>query len=236
MLAHTYIWSSLLLLATLPVAQAGALAQLTSSYPELDAPPQGTAQWIAKSMRLNGLPMTLKSFDSRLNADAVLRHYEAWARGRHAHESTRSRHGEWQVLALKSERYFITIQARPTREGSHGTITVSPRIEGARLRMATTFPIPASMQIVNVQQYDDLGIESEHISLSSARAAGLEARAFAHLLVQDGWQLLREQPAREITRGHVLEAQKGAQHAAVTIMPDQQASARSVAIVMWKKS
>lgn len=236
MSVHTFIWANLLLLAAAPIAHAGALERTTSRFPELEAPPQGEARWIAKSMRLNGLPMTLKSFDSRLSAEAVLNHYEYRARGKWADESTRARNGEWQVLALKSERHYITIQVRSTSSGSHGTIAVSPLLERARLQLASTFPIPASMRIVNLQQYEDFDIESEHISLSSARLPSLEARAFAALLARDGWQLVRDQPARELARGHVLEAQKGAQHASIIIVPDQQSSGRTAAIVVWKKS
>lgn len=235
MAAHTYIWANLLLVAA-PLVHAGALERTTSRFPELEAPPQGEAQWIAKSMRLNGLPMTLKSFHSRLSAEAVLDHYAHSARGAFAKESTRARQGEWHVLALKSEHHFITIQARSTREGSLGTIIVSPRLEQAQLRLDSEFPVPESMHIVNLQQYDDFGVESEHIGLTSPRAPSLEARAYVVLLAREGWQLIRDQPAREVLRGHLIEAQKGAQHASIVIAPDEGSPGRTAAIVVWKKS
>ena len=215
--------------------EAGTLARLTSQYPEVLAPPQGEAQWVAKSMRLNGLPMTLKTFHSRLNAEAVLNHYETWARGRHADQSTRSKNGEWHVLALRSEQYYITIQARATLGGSHGTIAVSPPLARVALNLESRFPTPASMSIVNLQQYEDFGSESEHISLSSTRTPSIEARAFAELLGREGWQLIREQRTQEMAHGYVLEAQKGAEHASITLIPDRTSSARTAAVIVWKK-
>src|SRR5688572_6134416 len=148
----------------LPV-QAGSLPRATDALPSLGAPPQGTAQWIAKSMRMNGLPMTLKVFESRLTPDAVLSHYEWFVKSSGSHESRRTTNAPWQVLMLKSSDHFITVHARPVAHGSEGTILVSPTIEPASLRMRTDFPRPASTRIVNLQQYDDDGVQSEHISL-----------------------------------------------------------------------
>ena len=84
-------------------AAAGSLARATEALPELGAPPQGSAQWIARSMRMNGLPMTLKAFESRLTPDAVLSHYEgSLLKSTGAHEARRLVNPPWQVLMLKS--------------------------------------------------------------------------------------------------------------------------------------
>ena len=216
-------------------AHAGALMSATASLPEVDAPPQGEAQWIAQSMRMNGLPMTLKSFHSRLSAEAVLHHYDAWARTQGRRESAQSRNGEWLVLAIKSARHYISIQARTTLDGSHGTIAVSAVLEGAALKLDTSFPIPGTARIVNLQQYDDFGMEAEHISLSSARAPHTEAFAFSQLLAREGWQLVREQRTTE-GGGYVIEAQKGAQHALLTMVLDQSSASMTAVVVVWKKS
>src|SRR5687768_9151064 len=82
-------------------AQAGSLTRATESLPDLGAPPQGAAQWIAKSMRMNGLPMTLKVFETRLTPDAVLSHYESSVKAAGAHESRRMTNAPWQVLMVK---------------------------------------------------------------------------------------------------------------------------------------
>jgi hypothetical protein len=236
--ALSYIWPliwAIIAASLVSTVEAGTLASITARFPELGDPPQGEAQWVAKSMRLNGLPMTLKTFHSRLDAAAVLNYYEVWARGRYADQSTKSRNGEWRVLALRSEQYYITIQARTTLGGSHGTIAVSPALARAALKLESHFPRPASMRIVNLQQYEDFGSQSEHISLSSERTPSLEARAFAQLLAREGWQLVREQRAQQATHGYVLEAQKGAEQASITVMPDRAESARTAAVVVWKK-
>jgi hypothetical protein len=219
-----------------PTSHAGALARITDQLPELHAPPQGETQWVAKSMRMNGLPMTIKSFRSRLSALDVLHHYEAWTRGRYANESSQAKNGDWHVLALRTNEHYISIQARDGQNGSHGTIAVSAKLEGRQLKVESRFPRPIPSQIVNLQEYEDFGMESEHISLMSVRAPQVEAHTYASLLRREGWQLIREQPTREVTRGYVIEAQKGAQHAIVTIVPDQTDASKTAIVIVWKKT
>jgi hypothetical protein len=204
--------------------------------PDIAAPPQGEATWIAQRMRLNGLPMSLKSFRSHLQSDAVFQHYEAWARGRGTWEVRRSQQPGWQILSLKSRQYFITIQARETSAGAEGTITVSTPPSEARTSIDTEFPTPRSALIVNLQQYDDVGLASEHISLTSSRSVHIEAQAFAQLLERAGWQIVRDQRSVEVKRGHVLEAQRGAEHALLTLLPDHHHPAKTAIIIVWRKA
>jgi hypothetical protein len=228
-------WLLLSLCVLAGSARAGAIARETAAFPELPAPPGGSVQWIARSMRMNGLAMTLQSFESRLTADAVLSHYESWSRSHGHGESRRSRFAKGQQLLLELEPHLVTIQAQSAAGRTVGTILVSEIPKSARPRIRTAFPRPGSTRIVNLQQFEDEGIEAEHISLISQRAPHVEAQAFAQLLVERDWTLIREQPMQQIVRGHVLDAQKGAQLASVTIFPHQASSTTTAILIVWKK-
>jgi hypothetical protein len=216
-------------------AHAGTLSRATEALPSLGAPPQGSAQWVAKSMRMNGLPMTLKIFESRLTPDSVLAHYESFVKTNGSHESRRTTNAPWQVLMLKSEDHFITVHARPVARGSEGTILVSPALEPALLRMRTEFPRPASTRIVNLQQYDDDGVQSEHISLSSNRASFTELQDFSQLLIGEGWTVVDTRPTREVQRGFVLEVQRRAEHALLVIVPNAAQPTMTAIAITWRK-
>jgi hypothetical protein len=224
----------------LPALMSTALASLaeakTLQLPRVPPPPAGTAQWVAERMRLNGLPMTLQSFDTRMEVDALLHHYEQWARGAIGAETFRTRSGDWQVLSLRSDAHLITIQARANGGGSHGTIAVSPRLEKRAVALVSLFPLPRSLRIVTLQQYDDAGMQAEHIGVLSERAPHIEARALATALTAAGWQVTRERPAQRTPRGYVLEAQKGAQHASIVVLPDRANATRTAAIIVWRKA
>lgn len=216
-------------------AHAGAIERSTRGLPELGPPPQGEAQWVARSMRHNGLPMTLKSFHSRLSADGVLRHYETQTKHGSTRESMRSRRGAWQVLAILEARFFITIHARDLPSGSIGTIVVTAHPGDDTMSLATRFPLPPTLHIVNLQQYEDEGERAEHISLLSPRAPHLEAFSCAQLLRRKGWRLIQDAPAATIERGHVIEAQKGTAHARLTFMPDRSGVGGTAIVIVWKK-
>jgi hypothetical protein len=224
-----------LTLWTLP-AQAERFLRTTSALPDLAAPPHGTAQWIARSMRMNGLPMTLKAFESRLSPEAVLAHYESQLRSSGSHETRRLVKSPWQVLMFRSHDNFITVHARAASAGSEGTILVSPALDPAALRLRTDFPRPPTARVVNLQQYDDAGMQSEHISLSSDRTPFVEAQAFSQLLIRDGWTMTETRPTRETHRGFVLEAQREAEHALLVIIPDASHPASTAIVITWKKS
>jgi hypothetical protein len=224
----------LMLALSLP-AHADNLIRITASLPDLASPPQGEAHWIAHSMRMNGLPMTLKAFDSRLSPDAVLSHYELEAKLAGTHEARRIVNAPWQILMLKSRNHFITVHAREVNSGSEGTILVSPALDPRKLAFQTEFPKPASARIVNLQQYDDDGMESEHISLTSTREPFAELQAFSQLLIGDGWAVTDTRPASEMNRGFVLEVQKQAQHALLVIGPNAARPSTTAIVVAWKK-
>lgn len=217
-------------------ASSERLLQTTSALPDLNAPPQGSTQWIARNMRMNGLPMTLKAFESRLSPDAVLAYYQSQLKSSRSHETRRTVKSPWQVLMYRSHDYFITVHARATIRGSEGTILVSPALDPAVLQVRTDFPRPLTAHIVNLQQYDDAGMRSEYISLASDRAPFVEAQAFSQLLTREGWTMTSTRPTHETHRGFVLEAQRDAEHALLVIIPDAVRPSNTAIVVTWKKS
>jgi hypothetical protein len=215
-------------------AHAGELASLTSRFPEPAAPPNGEAQWVAQSMRMNGLPMTIKAFKSSASVDDVINFYEHWWRAKGKADYTRTQQDEWRVLGIKTAENYITVQARSTLGGSEGTIAVSA--DPGKVKPVTTrFPYPSSATVVTLQEYEDFGSLSEHITLLSQRAATIEAREFADVLTHSGWQLVLNQRAIK-TQGHIIEAQKDAQHARLSFMPGRDLGATTAVTIVWKKS
>ena len=226
-----------LLLAGAPtLGSAGALARATDRLPQVEAPPMGEEQWIARSMRLNGLPMTLKAFTSKWPTDALLHHYQSWAATLTHAQTRRSRVEGAQVLAIRTPDFLITIQARTVLGGCEGTIAVSAAPDTTTVQVASDFPLPRSVTIANLQQYDDLGLEAEHISATSVRGVATEAAAFVQRLSGHGWQLTRQRSSTQFARGYVIEAQKGAQHAMVTLMPDHAAPGMTAIVIVWRKA
>lgn len=215
--------------------QAGSIARQTDGLPDISPPSGGEAVWIARAMRLNGVPMTIKSFTSATNADEVLHQYEQRLRMSSNMQTRRSLEGAWRVLAVMTDDYYATIRARNTTRGAEGTITVTPPLANAKPHKRTRFPHPQTVQIVSLQEYDDDGIEAEHISFVSRRSVAIEARAFESQLAQDGWDLLRSEPTARHGDGHVIEAQKSAALALINLRKAEQGGATTI-LVVWRKA
>jgi hypothetical protein len=228
-------------------AGAGLLQQQAQALPDIQPPAGGSAFWIAQAMRLNGVPMTIKSFASPTNADEVLHQYEHKLRTSSDMQTRRTQEQEWRVLAIRSKDAYVTIRARNTVRGSEGTIAVTPSLANLKPNKRTRFPCPESVQVLSLQEYEDGGIEAEHISLVSQRSVGIEAQAFAAVLLQQGWQLLRSEATANNTgrrdgvhkgergTGYVIEAQKAAQLALVNLWRSASGGATTV-MVIWRKA
>jgi hypothetical protein len=219
------------------VSGAGELAQLTGRFPSVPPPPQGSLQWIAKSMRVNGMPMRIQSLHSKLGPESVLQYYESWSKLHGGDRTMRSSVHGWQTLAMSVERHLVSIQVRRDMTETYGTVTTTPMSRTSQSRRArSTFPTPTSTQVVNWQQYEDEGAEAEHISLISERTSQVEAQAFSRLLRDKAWTIVREQPMREQGHGHVIEAQKATQLAQITLLNGRGPASRTRILVVWKKS
>jgi hypothetical protein len=212
---------------------AGPVTQQTRSLPDIPAPLGGEATWIARSMRLNGVPMTIKQFTTRANADAVLHHYESTLRTSSNMKTRRSIEGNVRVLAVMTDDYYATIRANDSVHGAIGTITVTPPLTHLVPRKHTRFPRPSTVQIVSLQEYDDDGLQAEHISLVGKRGVAIEAREFETALRRDGWELLRSEPSTKHRGSYVIEAQKAASLAFINLRRAQRDA--TTIVVVWRK-
>ena len=224
----------MVLLISVP-AHAGKIAAATAALPDVPAPPQGSAEWVARSMRMNGVALTLMTFESRLAPADVFSFYERTAGGWGRNEFRRAMRGADEILSIRSPRYLITIEARASVSGSEGLITASEPPERAKAALTSRFPHPASARIVNRQEYEDDGIEAEHLSLSSMRAPVVEAHAFVDELTRNAWQISRRQ-SMQTGRGMLIEAQRGAELAQITLQPDRSRLATTAIVVVWRKT
>jgi hypothetical protein len=229
----TSVAVSVLLIAANAVA--GVVAKETAQLPDIQAPPGGSAAWIAQSMRLNGVPMTIKRLTSPSNAQTTLHYYESDLRKSSDLKMRRSQEGQWQMLAVMHDRYYATIRLHDAGVGAIGTITVTPALSQARPSKRTRFPHPASSRVVSLQQYEDRGIEAEHINLVSSRSVTIAAREFAAELSKQGWEVLRNEPTARRRDGYVIEAQKAASLAQINLRRAENGPATAI-LVVWRKA
>jgi hypothetical protein len=214
-------------------AHAGSISRAVSAFPDFPSPPQGEIQWVARSMRMNGLPMTIQTIVSRNTPSEVIHFFESWASGETGVKTRRWHTRESEVLSIRARSYLATIELEHVVNGTQGTIVTSSPPEKATLNTSTEFPHPSSWRIANLQQYEDYGKETEHITYTCGHSLVSEAQAMIGVFASSGWTLINKSSASadEVT----LEAQRNAQLAQVVITSDKTHRANAVATVLWSK-
>lgn len=214
---------------------AGPISRATAKLPELPPPPQGETQWIAQSMRMNGLPMTIKAVYSHAMPDEVVYFYESWAKRAGDIQTRRWHTNQSELLSIRADSFMTTIEVQRVVSGTQGTIVTSAPPNSTAFKTETEFPHPATWRVANLQQYEDEGKEAEHITFTSRRAPIAEAQAIGALFVASGWALLNQQAARASANSYVVEAQRSAEQARVLISQDGGHRSTTLITVVWSK-
>jgi len=221
-----------LVLALMSSAHAGSISKAVASLPDVPAPPQGETDWVAQSMRMNGLPMTIQTLVSRSVPGDVIHFYESWAKRSGA--QTRQWHTrDSQVLSIRAASYLVTIELQRVVDGSQGTIVTSSPPEKERLTAATAFAYPSSWRVANLQQYEDDGKETEHITFTSAQAAMTEAQAVLKMFAANGWTVISKRSSG--VNDFLVELQRNAELARIVITNDADRRANTFITVLWSK-
>jgi len=226
-------WLTCVCLLAMHPAHAGSIARAVATLPDVPAPPQGESQWIARAMRMNGLPMTIQALYSHEGPGDLVHFYESWAKQVSGAQTKRSRTRDAEMLSIRSSSFLITIELHPVITGTQGTIATSAPPEKATLSTTTDFPHPKSWRVANLQEYDDAGKETEHITFTSEQGPAHDAQAIADLLGSSGWILVNEHASS--ANNFLVEAQRNAELARIVITGDVEHRVNSLVTVVWSK-
>jgi len=220
-------------LVAISTAHGSSLAKAVAAFPDLPTPPQGETQWIARSMRMNGLPMTIQSLVSRSVPSEVIQFYQSWAMQEGGSQTRQWHTHDNEVLSIRAVSYLVTIELQQVVSGSQGTIVISSPPERARLNTATEFPHPSYWRVANLQQYEDDGKETEHITFTSTHMPESEAQAIMEMLASNGWILISEHSSS--ANDFSVELQRNTQFARVVITSRVDQRANTLVTVLWSK-
>lgn len=220
-------------LALSGAAHAGSIAKAVASLPDLPVPPQGETEWVARSMRMNGLPMTIQTLVSRSAPSEVIHFYESWAKHQNSAQTRQWHTRDAQVLSIRAASYLATVELRRVVGGSQGTIVISSPPEKSSLMTSTQFPHPSSWRVANLQQYEDDGKETEHITFTSTHEPANEAQVILEMLAASGWTLINKDAAR--VHDVLLEWQRNAELARVVVTSGTDHRANTLITVLWSK-
>ena len=80
------------------------------SWPELPLPPKADTQWIAQSMRINGVPTRVLQFESHVSRAEIVEYYRAHWTGGYEHRPSIHPLGEETVVGQVHGPYLMTLK------------------------------------------------------------------------------------------------------------------------------
>lgn len=205
--------------ATALSAPAGAASNPVKQCKRFPTMKKMKLQSVASEMEFNGIPMTIRHFDSEEDMAAVFAYYRAaWAgKGQGGRNPTEYPFGEWQVIATLIEPCFYTVQVKPKGSGSEGLLGLSA-LPGDQTTVKEDVPMLPDSRVINDIAHNDAGKTARTLLLRNGFSAETNADFYLKNLSDQGWQVLRNlRGVQHDTRAVTMVLKQGIREVSVTI-------------------
>jgi hypothetical protein len=167
---------------------AAGRAWAAEPWPEVPLPPKADVQWVAQSMRVNGVPTRVMQFQSRAGRSEIAEYYEAHWSGGYEHKPSVHALGEATVVGQMHGPYLMTVKVEDGARGtSVGLISVAQVIGSKMGRDPGELPLMTGAHVISVVESDDPGKHSRAVMIVSPQPASSVAQFYQASLVNAGW-------------------------------------------------
>ncbi len=188
---------------------------LTADLPQLPVPPGATWQWVGNQMAMNGIPMSIKTFEYRGTERQLERFYiRLWKSKGHGQYKTKD-WGRNKIIGHELDGFYSTVQYRKENGVITGKLVVTEVSDRHRNNRKTKVPKPPASNIINIVESRDAGRRSETVTFDSNKGVDFNTRYYENQYNSSGWGLVFSQNERQ--RTSVRHFQKGSQLVQVTI-------------------
>ena len=212
--------TSLLLvgLSALPFA-AQAASPATKQCAAFPSMKKMKLQSVASEMDFNGIPMSIRRFDSEEDMESIFAFYRSeWAgKGQGGRSPTEYPLGEWKVIAILREPCFYTVQVKPRGKGSEGLLGLSaPPPDKAQVKEEV--PMLPGTRVVNDLAHNDAGKTARTLLLKNGFSADTNADFYLKNLGEQGWKTISNfTGSQRDTRANTMVLKQGVREVSVTI-------------------
>ena len=184
-----HILEIMLLVALMSIAPAGGQARAAEPWPHIDLPPKGDVQWVARSLRVNGVPTSILQFQSPLSQNEILDYYRSrWSNG-YAHVPQVHTLGDAAVMSQEHGSYLMTVKVEAAGRGaSHGLISIALLAGASADRDPAPLLLMSGAGVISVLESDDGGVNSRQVMILSPHQPAAVAQFYQSSLDNAGWQ------------------------------------------------
>lgn len=231
-----YLHMSVLAVSAM-VVQTSPFSDVTrgDQLPVLNIMPGMHAEWVARKMIYNGIPMSIRSFSVTSSASTVIHYYASRWKDKGAAIVAHSRTGEFDVIGVGYGRFYDSVQVRDVEGGAEGVLVVTRSLESSAYEFSSKFPLPPETELLTKIESIDAGVRAETLLVKNHQSVNFNAVWMTTTLRRQSWRLQStESPA--VGRRRQLSFQKGSQRCQVTISAQaDRADAGAVILVNWVK-
>jgi len=187
-----HVFEAAALTAVLIVLSGTGRAWAVEPWPEIPLPPKADVQWVAQSMRVNGVPTRVMQFQSRSSRAQIVDYYRAYWTGAYPHKASVQPLGDATVVGQMHGPYLMNVKVQDAaRGGSHGLISVA-RVLGSKAdRDPGELPLIGGAQVISVVESDDPGKHSRELLIRAPQPPSSVAQFYEASLGNVGWRQLQ---------------------------------------------
>lgn len=191
----------ILLILISGVANAQVFTKSATPWPEFPSPPKSKVEWVSNDMKVNGIPMKVLTFNSKVSKNEVIAYYQSlWdkydpslgipieAKAKYA---IVNEVGPDTVVGKMVGPFYLTVKIKNgPNSTSTGTMTTS-LILGNKSELNTKdITAPSNAKALSVVESADLGKVSKQVLFVSIDSISSIKNFYTSSLPQQGWLLL----------------------------------------------
>lgn len=170
-------------------AGVGAQQLECPRFPE----PEARLEWVAPYMMYNGVPMSVKRFDSEQKPADILAFYRrAWSAGPAGAAAVEYTVGPWHTIAAARGNCFFTVQVQASgSKGSTGLLSATQAPDRVRvIDSSKALPMMQGSTVINDIEHHDDGKAARTLLLSNSFSAESNADFYRRSLGDQGWKIV----------------------------------------------
>jgi hypothetical protein len=171
---------------------AGQLAAKEIDCPDFPTP-KAKLEWVAQYMVYNGVPMSVRRFDSEQRPSDILAFYrQAWGTGRGSAAPLEYTVGPWQTIGVVRGKCFFTAQVQAAgNNGSTGLLSATQAPDQPTvISKDQSLPMMSGSTVINDIEHNDSGKVARTLLVSNTFSAEANASFYRQTLADEGWKAI----------------------------------------------
>jgi hypothetical protein len=181
---------------------SGGRAWAAEPWPDVPLPPKADVQWVARSMKVDGVPTRVLQFQSRAGRAEIIEYYRSYWSGGYEHKPSVHPLGEATVVGQKHGPYLMTVKVEDAARGSSKGLISVAQVVGFKVdRDPGELPLMSGAHVVSVVESNDPGKHSRQVMVVTPQPPSSVTQFYQASFVNAGWQQVQGNDSSRTAQG-----------------------------------